>query len=396
MGHKGRRIGIVLAQTPTYSETFLVSKIKGLVECGFLLTVFTGSGRNSNFSLCRKVNGYSIPSIAWCRPLKIFAVLLFTSIRCPVRTLRFVNQEFAMGTSFADVIRHLFISAHILPHKLDYLHFGFSVLGVGRESLGRAMKVRLSTSFRGFDVSLFPLSRHNVYHRLWRVLDKVHTISDDLYDTALSLGLSDSIPVAKITPAIDVDRFLFPNRGFKVQESLRILTVARLHWKKGLEVALDAMAILKRMGISFRYTVVGKGAEWDRLAFARQQLDLSEEVLFLGALPHDRVVELMRENDIYIQPSLQEGFCNSVIEAQASGMLCIVSDAEGLSENVLHGRTGWVVPKWDTRALAKKIVDVNGLARDEKERISKAAAVRVSEYFRTSVQKSLFEEFFTS
>ncbi|MBK7870836.1 MAG: glycosyltransferase family 4 protein [Saprospiraceae bacterium] len=49
--------------------------------------------------------------------------------------------------------------------------------------------------------------------------------------------------------------------------------------------------------------------------------------------------------DIYLQYSIQEGFCNAVLEAQAMGLLCIVSDAEGLPENILHGQTGWVVPK---------------------------------------------------
>ena len=59
--------------------------------------------------------------------------------------------------------------------------------------------------------------------------------------------------------------------------------------------------------------------------------------------------------DIYIQPSIQEGFCNSVLEAQAMGLLVIVSDAEGLHENVINNVTGWVVKKRNPILLSEKL-----------------------------------------
>lgn len=394
MGAEAKTIGLVLAQTPAYTETFLVNKIKGLMENGFSVMVFTGKRGDRKFSLCREVTAYSVPTISWLKPAKIMAVLLLTVVRCPVRTWNFVRQEYSLSSRLTETIQHLFISAHILPYKLHNLHFGFATLGVGRESLGKAMKVTLSTSFRGFDVSIYPLRNPTVYARLWRVLDKVHTISDDLYETALSLGLKSTVPVHKITPAIEVRDFLYPNRTFNADEPVRILTVARLQWKKGLEVALDAMAILKERGVYFRYTIVGKGAEWERLEFARHQLGLTDEVEFTGALPHDQVKRLMREHDLYIQPSLQEGFCNSVLEAQASGMLCIVSNAEGLDENVLHEQTGWVVPKWDARLLADKIHEVSQLSGKEKNSYSQSASSRVSEKFTLEKQTKAFTRFF--
>ena len=59
-------------------------------------------------------------------------------------------------------------------------------------------------------------------------------------------------------------------------------------------------------------------------------------------------------HSIYLQYSIQEGFCNAVLEAQALGLLTIVSDAEGLPENVIHGETGWVVPKRKPKFFAQK------------------------------------------
>jgi colanic acid/amylovoran biosynthesis glycosyltransferase len=395
MGAEGRKIGLVLAQTPAYTETFLVNKIKGLIEYGFSVTVFTGNRGSRKFSLCQQVPAYSLPKVALFKPVKILAVLLYTAARCPVRTWNFLKQEHALGIRLIDTIQHLFISAHILPHHLHYLHFGFATLGVGRESLGKAMKVKLSTSFRGFDVSIYPLRNPNVYTRLWKVLDKVHTISDDLYTTALLLGLPPTVPVQKITPAIAVKEFLYPDRVFKQEGPLQILTVARLQWKKGLEVALDAMALLKKRGITFQYTIAGAGVDYERLCFARHQLNLETEVVFAGKKSHDDIARMMKEHDVYIQPSLQEGFCNSVLEAQASGLLCVVTNAEGLEENVLDGETGWVVMKWDASALADKVYHVNALSLAEKNRISANATKRITLEFSLRQQQKMFTEFYT-
>ena len=56
--------------------------------------------------------------------------------------------------------------------------------------------------------------------------------------------------------------------------------------------------------------------------------------------------------DVCVQPSLSEGFCVSVIEAQAMGLPVVCTDADGLPENVAHGVTGFVVPRRDAPALA--------------------------------------------
>ncbi|MEZ4854635.1 glycosyltransferase family 4 protein [Flavobacterium sp.] len=81
------------------------------------------------------------------------------------------------------------------------------------------------------------------------------------------------------------------------------------------------------------------------MQFAVHQLKLEDMVTFTGKLSPKEVKEKLSVTDIYIQYSLQEGFCNAVLEAQAMGLFPgVVSDAEGLSENVLN-ITGFVVPK---------------------------------------------------
>jgi colanic acid/amylovoran biosynthesis glycosyltransferase len=215
-----------------------------------------------------------------------------------------------------------------------------------------------------------------------------------LYKEALSLGLPETVPCVKIMPAINATKFLH-NRSFDSKPRVvKILTIARMQWKKGLEVALDAMALLKVHNILFQYTIVGAGVDYERICFSRHQLGLEADVVFAGKKSHDEIAMMMKEHEVYIQPSLQEGFCNSALEAQASGLLCIVTNAEGLEENVLDDVTGWVVPKWNASELASRIINVFNLTVENKKLICQNAQRRIVTHFTLEHQEKLFADFF--
>ena len=99
---------------------------------------------------------------------------------------------------------------------------------------------------------------------------------------------------------------------------------------------------------------------------------------------------------IYLQYSHQEGFCNAVLEAQAMGKICIVSDADGLKENVINTATGFVVPKRNPLYLADKIIEVNKLSAVEKNAISSNAMDRVKKDFRIEEQNEAFKKFYNN
>ena len=101
------------------------------------------------------------------------------------------------------------------------------------------------------------------------------------------------------------------------------------------------------------------------------------------------------DSDIYIQYSQSEGFCNAVLEAQSMGVLPIVSNAEGLSENVLNNKTGWVIEKNSPNLLAEKIVEVINLPESNKEKIRKQAIERIKKEFNIEKQQKEFIDFYT-
>ena len=351
-------IGLVLPAVPGYSETFFRSKIEGLVQAGHKVLLFAG-GEDKGFDLCKVVPH---PNVYRLAPLQA-AALVYQIIRLlvmkPLPASRFYQLERQAGRSMKAALENLYLNSHILRCKLDWLHFGFATTSLRRENAARAIQARMAVSLRGYDIALYPLKHPGCYQLLWQRVDKVHTISDDLLTLAYREGLPVTTPVQKITPAIDTRQFQRKQPlSNRLDPPLQILTVARLHWKKGLEYTLEALALLKKAGIDFRYTLIGTGEENERLVFAAHQLGIREQVHFAGKLPHVAVKAAMESSDIYLQYSISEGFCNAVLEAQAMGLLCIVSDAEGLPENVLHGQTGWVVPKRQPKLLCQQLLTV--------------------------------------
>ena len=386
------RIGIVLPSVPIYSETFFRSKISALLRNGFEVILFVKNPNGANNFICPVKVHPKVSANAFIRPLQ--TVLLFAKLllRAPKPSFRMLQITRKQNYTLFQAIRAAVIGSAILPERLDWLHFGFAATAIEREYVGKAIGARVAVSFRGFDINQTPLMDGNLYKKFWPNVDKAHSISKYLLIKARELGLSEKTPFSIITPAIDIQRFSpKPHQ----REPNSILLVSRLHWIKGIEQVLEAAAMLKAEGIALHLAIAGEGEELERLLFARYQLGLMEEVSFLGRKSSDEIIELMQCHDVFIQYSHQEGFCNAALEAQASGMLCVVSDADGLIENVLHAQTGWVVPKRNPKALAKKLQEVFILSDTEKDTIRNQARNRIVKCFDLKNQEKEFVHFYT-
>ena len=387
---------MVLPALPAYSETFFRSKIHGLIDHGYEVILFIGGGSRHTDLDCKVVFQNKVAGSRVLLPIRIALVLFKAFLFFPATTRRFLSFEKQEGLGLKKRIENLFINYHILSQKkLDFLHFGYTTVTIRRENVAKAVGARCSLSMRGYDINVYPLMNPGCYNQLWKHLDKVHTISDDLKKKAISLGMPSDTNVQKITPAIDAESI--PVRikmGLEGHGNIKILTVARLHWIKGLEYAFRAIQLLKSQEIKVQYDIIGTGSEAERLAFTVHQYGLESEVNFLGKRPHLEIQKSLQQYDIYLQPSLEEGFCNAVLEAQAAGLYCIVSETGGLVENVSNGESGWTVPPRDSKALADKIIEVIRLPQEQLSRVSKTARKRVLEKFNLEKQQKEFVDFY--
>ncbi|MEP7145696.1 MAG: glycosyltransferase family 4 protein [bacterium] len=389
------RIGLVLPEAPQYSETFFNYKIKGLRASGFNVIVFSNKKKKGK-NYFKSVSSFPVDGSKKVKQFFLFtAVIFYTFISSPLSAKKLFLLERKDGRSFYKSLKTIYLNAHILRYKLDWLHFGFATMALKRENTAKAIGAKMGVSFRGYDINIYPLKHPDSYKKIWDNVDKVHTISDYLYYKALKLGLPGNKPFKKITPAIDISLFKLKGDLGKIHVPLRILTVGRLNWIKDYETSIYAMKDLNAKGIDFIYKIIGDGKEFERLKFAVYQSGLGDKIIFSGRAAHSQINNLMNESDIYLQTSLQEGFCVSVLEAQAAGLLCVVSDAEGLKENVVDGSTGWIVNRRDPEAFANKIVEVINLPGDKRKEIALNARKRVETDFKIEDQELKFVNFFT-
>ena len=95
-----------------------------------------------------------------------------------------------------------------------------------------------------------------------------------------------------------------------------------------------------------------------------------------------------------VQPNLTEGYCNAVLEAQAHGLLCITTDAGGLKENVIDGKSGWIVKRADPESFAHKIKEVNGKDSETLDRF-RHDATHMAKQENTDTQIESWIEFYS-
>ncbi len=387
------KIGLVLSQTPGYSETFFTSKIKGLRDNGVEVLLFCQAKKN-DFRLCPVIESPKVsrnPLTQFWYFLKEFFLLL---PHLPV-VLRYIKLERNEGTGIFLILKKIYLNAHLLKAKLDWLHFGFATMALGSETVAKAIGAKMAVSFRGFDINVYPIKHFNCYKGLWKHVDKVHSISQYLLSKAVSMGLPAETPFAIITPAVQLDSL--PSSKVQIAKgSIKIVTIARLTWIKGLNIAIETMDILKKKGFGFTYYIIGDGDEnyTERYKFMVHELELKEEVVFCGKLSHKETLEQVSSADLYVQPSLNEGFCNAVLEAQAMGKLTIASNVGGLPENIVDGETGWLFESQSHESLLQQIEMVLALNEADRIKISQNAKKRVLEEFNIENQKRAFLDFY--
>jgi glycosyltransferase involved in cell wall biosynthesis len=167
------------------------------------------------------------------------------------------------------------------------------------------------------------------------------------------------------------------------------LALARLHWKKGLDVLLKAAAELPGVYV----WIAGTGPLEADLKAEAASLGISDRVRFLGWRT-DRAA-LLAACDVVAFPSRYEPFGNVTIEAWASRKPLVVADAAGPAATVTHEENALLVPKDDVAALRialKRVLEDADLAQrlvEAGERAYEASFTKTA-FVRTSM--ALYEK----
>jgi len=143
-------------------------------------------------------------------------------------------------------------------------------------------------------------------------------------------------------------------------DALVLGMVCRLVEQKGVTYAIRAFAQINEAHPQTRLVIIGEGGQRAALEAEAGVLGVRGRVYFLGW--HDDAAHLMAGFDLFLMPSLWEGFGLVLLEAMAQALPIIGSDVSAIPEVVAHGETGLLVPPRDPAAIAQA---VDTLIKDE-------------------------------
>lgn len=175
---------------------------------------------------------------------------------------------------------------------------------------------------------------------------------------------------------VDVDQFKPLPRAAQLRQSLGLpgdarvlISVGRLVGWKGLRVILDALAQLPQ---DVHYLAVGEGPDAARLREQAAQLGLAGRVHFCGRIAHDELPQVLAQADLLLQPSLgEESFGITLVEAMACALPVLASRQGGMTEIVVPGVTGELLPAGEAEAWRAAIAAM--LAQPDRMRALGAA-----------------------
>jgi glycosyltransferase involved in cell wall biosynthesis len=164
---------------------------------------------------------------------------------------------------------------------------------------------------------------------------------------------ADPEKVRVIHHGLDLDLFRsVPEKGNHVYQ---ILSVGTLHYYKGFNYFLDALALLKKRGIALHGTIIGGGPLEQDLARQIRDLGMEKEVTMTGPLKQSQVIPYYRQSDVSVLMAQSEwhwGIPNVLIESLAARTAVVTTRFGSVEELVHDGKTGFIVEAKNAVALA--------------------------------------------
>jgi glycosyltransferase involved in cell wall biosynthesis len=260
---------------------------------------------------------------------------------------------------------------------------GFSLVHAHRLDIGFTGAVLKDTyskplivTCHGSDVYDFPFRddfRYAVAKCVLSRADHVIAVCTSDAEKLLSLGLSSS-KLSIIPNGFDDNLFQpIPEQSTREKLGLALnkkilLSVGILHEVKGYDYLIDAMYRISKIRNDVITVIVGSGPLEMKLRKKIEKLGLKQRVLLVGWEQHNKIPLWMNASDIFVLPSLNEGFPTVIPEVMACGKPVIGTRVGGIPDAISSDNVGILVKPRDPEALAQAILEALN-QRWEHERI---------------------------
>lgn len=174
------------------------------------------------------------------------------------------------------------------------------------------------------------------------------------------------------------------------QDESLLLFVGRITKEKNISFLVKTLQIMRNeLGQQAKLVVVGQGPETESLKRYVGELDLSEYVVFTGRLSREEVVRAYGGADVFVFGSVTETQGLVIGEAKAAGLPVVAVDAFGVSEMVVDGEDGYLVPE-DENVFALTTTKI--LKNSElRQKMSRKALINAKDLSAQSCAKKLVQ-----
>jgi glycosyltransferase involved in cell wall biosynthesis len=374
-------LAVLVNEFPRLSETFVLSDLLALESRGLRLHVF--SLRRPEVALTQDAVGELRAPVEYFPELQGRQLKLLTRathgrlfLREPGRYLAGLAEVYASP----DYTRSRLQQAVLLARRLDqlgapplYIHFAHKPATIGRFA-ALLLDTPFAVSAHAVDIWTSPVRELRVKLRDASVVLCCYREAQE-YVAGIVDG---STPVELAPHGVDIPAA--PQRNETAPPLL--LSVGRLVEKKGLDTLLRAAALLRKRVSEFRILIAGDGPLWPDLQRLVNELELDDQVRFLGPLTQDELEPYFAGAAAFVLPCQvgadgnRDGLPNTILEAMARGLPVVSTTLASVQEAVGDQREGLLVRPSDPAALAAALEQ---LLRDPalRERLGRAARERV-------------------
>jgi glycosyltransferase involved in cell wall biosynthesis len=250
----------------------------------------------------------------------------------------------------------------LIRHRSQMIHVHWAIptglIGVGIAFLSRKP---LMVTIHGSDFRL-AMNQSSFLRKIFLYVCKkanhLHCVSDgmkrELEELGINGGRISAFPMGIETDFVNkegVQRAGFDNRPATILSNRNLLPIYNV------SLFIRAIPLILKEESKVKFLVAGDGPEKEELEREARNLRIEDFVQFLGRIPHDAILNLLSQTDIYVSTSLHDGTSVSLLEALGSGAFPVVTDIPSNREWISDGENGFLVPTDEERVLAIRIIE---------------------------------------
>ena len=384
---------MVLKGYPRISETFISNEILLLESLGFKIHIISMRHPREPFTHASVKNIKAgvdyLPSTIWGNLFSLFIHNFLLAVKNPILYFKAVKKAIVrwMRTRKSATLKHL-LQAGYLVHKIlpgknivhFQAHFAHSPTSVAFFS---SLLSNIPFSFFAHAKDIYTSDTRQLKEKI----DMARfVVTCTKYNQAYLSELAGKIqtPVFCVYHGINLDYFSSKERETKCTPPYKIITVARMTQKKGLEDVYQALAVLRDKGFEFKHSLIGQGDDQPKIVALIKKLKLEKLTELCGTLTHEQVIGHYASSDLFVlgckiaDNGDRDGIPNVMAESMAMNLPVVATNVSGIPEFLEDRVTGLMVSQNDPLALAnamETLLTDNDLrqqvTREAKKRITK-------------------------